>query len=231
MLFGIQWDTSGSTLQFALSILPILLIGLKVTIQATFFGFLLALGMGLLLAILRSVRFKAVSWAAWFVIEFLRDTPLLVQLFFLFYVLPLYGVALPALAIGIIGLGAQYSAYCAEVYRGGIEAIGRGQWEAAHALDLDRLTIYKDIILPQAIPRIIPSLGTYLVSMIKDAPLLSAISVLDMVAASNIIGDQTFNYLIPLSMVGLIFLVTTLVVSFLVHKLDRALPKTGIPMK
>lgn len=231
MLFGIHWDTSAGALHFAVSILPILLIGLKVTIEATILGFLVALVLGLILAMLRSVRFKIVSWPAWFVIEFLRDTPLLVQLFFLFYVLPLYGITLPALVIGIIGLGGQYSAYCAEVYRGGIQAIGRGQWEAARALDLGRLTTYADIILPQAIPRIIPSLGTYLVSMIKDAPLLSTISVLDMVAASTIIGDQTFNYLVPLSMVGLLFLLTTLVVSFLVHKLDRALPKTGIPLK
>lgn len=231
MLFGIHWDSSGTWLQFALSILPILLIGLKVTIEATILGFLLALVMGFFLSVLRSSRFKIISWPAWFVIEFLRDTPLLVQLFFLFYVLPLYGVSLSALTIGIIGLGAQYSAYCAEVYRGGIEAISRGQWEAAHALDLDRITLYKDIILPQAIPRIIPTLGTYLVSMIKDAPLLSAITVLDMVAASNIIGDQTYNYLVPLSLVGLIFLITTVVVSSLVHRLDRALPKTGIPLK
>ncbi|MEJ2631857.1 MAG: ectoine/hydroxyectoine ABC transporter permease subunit EhuD [Acidihalobacter sp.] len=231
MLFGIHWDTSGTTLDFALSILPILLIGLKVTIEATIFGFVLALVLGLVLAILRSSRFRIVSWMAWFVIEFLRDTPLLVQLFFLFYVLPLYGVSLPALVIGIIGLGAQYSAYCAEVYRGGIEAIDRGQWEAAHALDLSRIMTYKDIILPQAIPRVIPALGTYLVAMIKDAPLLSAITVLDMMAASTIIGDQTYNYLVPLSIVGALFFISTLVASFLVHKLDRALPKTGIPMK
>lgn len=231
MLFGIHWDASGTAIHFALSILPILLIGLKVTVEATVLGFILALLLGLILAMLRSVRFKVVSWPAWFLIEFLRDTPLLVQLFFLFYVLPLYGITLPALLIGILGLGGQYSAYCAEVYRGGIEAIGRGQWEAARALDLDRFTTYKDIILPQAIPRIVPSLGTYLVSMIKDAPLLSAISVLDMVAASTIIGDQTYNYLVPLSMVGILFLLTTLVVSFLVHKLDHKLPKTGIPMK
>lgn len=231
MLFGFHWDTSGTTLAFAMSILPILLIGLKVTIEATIFGFLLALVLGLVLAILRSARFRAVSWLAWFVIEFLRDTPLLVQLFFLFYVLPLYGISLPALTIGIIGLGLQYSAYCAEVYRAGIEAIDRGQWEAAHALDLSRLTVYMDIVLPQAIPRVIPALGTYLVAMIKDAPLLSAITVLDMMAASTIIGDQTYNYLVPLSIVGALFLVSTLVASFLVHKLDRALPKTGIPMK
>lgn len=231
MLFGFHWNTAAGAWQFALSILPILLIGLKVTIEATVVGFALALVVGLVLALLRSVRLRAVSWAAWFVIEFLRDTPLLVQLFFLFYVLPLYGIELSAFVVGTLGLGAQYGAYCAEVYRGGIEAIGHGQWEAARALDLDRFTTYKDIILPQAIPRIVPSLGTYLVSMIKDAPLLSAISVLDMVAASNIIGDQTYNYLVPLSLVGLLFLLTTLIASFLVHRLDRALPKTGIPMK
>lgn len=231
MLFGLHWDTSGDMLAFAWSILPILLIGLKVTLEATVLGFLLALALGLVFALLQGVRLRLISWPVRFVVEFLRDTPLLVQLFFLFYVLPGFGLSLPAFAIGTIALGAQYSAYCAEIYRAGIEAVGRGQWEAARALDLDRWTTYKDIVLPQAVPRIIPALGTYLVSMIKDAPLLSAITVLDMLAAANIIGGQTYNYLIPLTMVGTLFLLTTLVVSYLVHRLDRWLPKSGIPLK
>lgn len=231
MLFGLHWNTSGGMLAFAWSILPILLIGLKVTVEATILGFLLALALGLIFALLQSVKLRLISWPVRFVVEFLRDTPLLVQLFFLFYVLPGFGISLPAFLIGTLALGAQYSAYCAEVYRGGIEAVEHGQWEAARALNLSRWTTYKDIVLPQAIPRIIPSLGTYMVSMIKDAPLLSAISVLDMLAAANIIGGQTYDYLIPLSMVGALFLITTLIVSYLVNRLDRWLPKSGIPLK
>src|SRR5690606_41182607 len=107
------------------------------------------------------------------IVEFLRDTPLLVQLFFLYYVLPVYGIILPAFLTGAIALGLQYSAYTSEVYRGGIEAIARGQWEAARALNLTPWRTYRDIVIPQAVPRIIPTMGNYLVSMLKETPVLS----------------------------------------------------------
>lgn len=231
MLFGLHWNTSGQMMGLALSILPILLIGLKVTLEATCLGFLLALLLGLVIALMQRIQLRIIAWPIRFIAEFLRDTPLLVQLFFLFYILPAYGLSLPAFAVGTLALGAQYSGYCAEIYRAGIEAIDRGQWEAARALDLDRWTTYRDIILPQAIPRIIPALGTYLVSMIKDAPLLSAISVLNMLTAAKIIGSQTYDYLIPLSMAGCLFLLTTLIISSLIYRLDRWLPKRGISLK
>src|SRR5690625_5531080 len=95
MLFGIAWDTS-SAWAFAWSILPILLKGMVVTLQATLLGFVVAAIIGLILAGLKSVRLKIISWPAYFITEFIRDTPLLVQLFFLYYVLPEYGIVLPA---------------------------------------------------------------------------------------------------------------------------------------
>src|SRR5690606_12400904 len=102
------------------------------------------------------------------VAEFLRDTPLLVQLFFLYHVLPEYGLVLPAFMTGALALGLQYSAYTAEVYRAGLESVGRGQREAARALDLSPARSLRTIILPHVIPRIIPALGNYLVSIMKD---------------------------------------------------------------
>ena len=128
------------------------------------------------------------------------------QLFFLYYVLPDFGIVLPAFLTGALALGLQYSAYTSEVYRGGIEAIRAGQWEAATALNLTRLRTYRDIVVPQMIPRIVPALGNYLVSMLKETPVLSVVTVLDMLALANMIGERTFEYLVPLSMVGLIFL-------------------------
>src|SRR5690606_9800821 len=112
--------------------------------------------------------------------EFLRDTPLLVQLFFLYYVLPEYGILLPAFLTGALALGLQYSAYMSEVYRAGIESVTHGQTEAARALDLSPLRTFTVVILPQAIPRIVPALGNYLVSIMKDVPVLSVVSVLEM---------------------------------------------------
>jgi His/Glu/Gln/Arg/opine family amino acid ABC transporter permease subunit len=103
-MYGFTWDTS-TTLSFAWSILPILGIGLIVTLEAAAAGFAIALVLGLVFALLRRSRFVAISWPTAFVIEFLRDTPLLVQLFFLYYVLPIYGIVLPAFLTGALALG------------------------------------------------------------------------------------------------------------------------------
>jgi polar amino acid transport system permease protein len=230
MMYGYEWDTS-STLAFATSILPILGIGLLVTLKAAAVGYAIALVFGLVLALLRRSRIKAISWGVACFTEFVRDTPLLVQLFFLYYVLPDFGIILPAFMTGALALGLQYSAYTSEVYRGGINAIPRGQWEAATALNLTRLRTYRDIVIPQMIPRIVPALGNYLVSMLKETPVLSVVTVLDMLGLANMIGERTFDYLVPLSMVGLIFLPMTLICSALIHLVERALPKSGIPLR
>jgi len=230
MMYGFSWDTS-TTLSFAWSILPILGIGLIVTLKAAAVGFAIALVLGLVFALLRRSRVVLVSWPTAFVIEFLRDTPLLVQLFFLYYVLPIYGIVLPAFLTGALALGLQYSAYTSEVYRGGLDAVPRGQWEAAIALNLGRGRTYWDIIIPQAIPRIIPAMGNYLVSMLKETPVLSVVTVVDMLNLANLIGDRTFEYLVPLSLVGLIFLILTLVCSAAIHWLEKALPKNGIALR
>lgn len=230
MMYGYTWDTS-TPLTFALSILPILGIGLLVTLQAAAVGYAIALVLGLVLALLRRSRIKIISWTVAGFTEFVRDTPLLVQLFFLYYVLPDFGIILPAFMTGALALGLQYSAYTSEVYRGGIDAVQRGQWEAATALNLSRLQTYRDIVVPQMIPRIVPALGNYLVSMLKETPVLSVVTVLDMLGLANMIGERTFEYLVPLSMVGLIFLPMTLISSALIYAVERALPKSGIPLR
>lgn len=230
MLFGIEWDTSSNG-AFALSILPILLKGLWVTIQAAVLGFGVAAILGLILAGLKSVRLRLISWPAYVLTEFLRDTPLLVQLFFLYYVLPDYGIVLPAFLTGALALGVQYSAYLSEVYRAGLESVTHGQTEAARALDISPLRTFMVITLPQAIPRIIPAMGNYLVSITKDVPVLSVVSVLEVLNVAKIIGDRTFNYIIPLSMVGGLYLLLTLLASAGVRALDQRLPKQGIPLR
>jgi polar amino acid transport system permease protein len=230
MMYGFEWDTA-TPFTFAASILPILLIGLTVTLQAAAAGFAIALVLGLVFALLRRSRIRAVAWTTACLVEFFRDTPLLVQLFFLYYVLPEYGVTLPAFLTGAIALGLQYSAYTSEVYRGGIEAIPRGQWEAAIALNMSRMQIYRDIIVPQIVPRILPALGNYLVAMIKETPVLSVVTVVEMMGLATMIGERTFEYVVPLTMVGIIFLILTLVCSAGLHKLQRILPKSGIPLR
>jgi polar amino acid transport system permease protein len=230
MMYGYEWDTT-TWVTYTTSILPIILIGLTVTLKAAAAGFAIALVLGLAFALLRRSRLKAVSWTTGFIVEFLRDTPLLVQLFFLYYVLPDFGIVLPAFLTGALALGLQYAAYTSEVYRGGIEAVHHGQWEAATALNLTRMQTYRDIILPQAVPRIVPAMGNYLVAMIKETPVLSVVTVLEMMGLANMIGERTFEYLVPLTLVGLIFLLLTLICSAGLHRLQKALPKAGIPLR
>ncbi|MDS9469219.1 ectoine/hydroxyectoine ABC transporter permease subunit EhuD [Paracoccus sp. MBLB3053] len=230
MLFGFEWDTTNA-LTLAISILPILLVGLWVTVQATFLGFFVALVLGLVFAVLKGAPSRLISWPANAITEFIRDTPLLVQLFFLYYVLPEYGIVLPAFLTGALALGIQYSAYTSEVYRAGLEAVGRDQREAARALNLPPARTFTHVIIPQAIPRIVPAMGNYLVSIMKDVPVLSVVTVLELLNVARIVGDRTFDYLVPLSMVGGIYLILTLVASAGVRWLDTRLPKQGIPLK
>ncbi|CDZ52068.1 ectoine/hydroxyectoine ABC transporter permease subunit EhuD [Neorhizobium galegae] len=230
MMYGYEWDTT-TWITYTISILPIILIGLTVTLKAAAAGFAIALVLGLVFALLRRSRVKVISWTTAVIVEFLRDTPLLVQLFFLYYVLPDFGIVLPAFLTGALALGLQYAAYTSEVYRGGIEAVHHGQWEAATALNMTRMQAYRDIILPQAVPRIVPAMGNYLVAMIKETPVLSVVTVLEMMGLANMIGERTFEYLVPLTLVGLIFLLLTLVCSAGLHRLHKALPKAGIPLR
>ncbi|MFF7397347.1 ectoine/hydroxyectoine ABC transporter permease subunit EhuD [Achromobacter sp. NPDC008082] len=212
---------------FALEILPTLGAALVITIEATVLGMLVAVTLGLVLAMLRRSRLRIVSLPTAFVIEFIRSTPLLVQMYFLFYVLPLTGAQMSPLVTGIIALGLHYATYCAEVYRAGIEAVPRGQWEAATALNMSRWRTAVGVVLPQAIPPVVPALGNYLVAMFKDTPLLSAITVVELLQQSKMIGSATFRYTEPLTLVGVLFLALSLVAAWGVRGLEARLQRYG----
>ncbi|WP_238878970.1 ectoine/hydroxyectoine ABC transporter permease subunit EhuD [Achromobacter xylosoxidans] len=212
---------------FALEILPTLGSALLITIQATVLGMLVAVTLGLALALLRRSRLAVLSLPTAFVIEFVRSTPLLVQMYFLFYVLPLTGVQMSPLATGIVALGLHYATYCAEVYRAGIEAVPRGQLEAARALNMSPWRTAVGVVLPQAIPPVMPALGNYLVAMFKDTPLLSAITVVELLQQSKMIGSTTFRYTEPLTLVGVLFLALSLIAAWGVRGLEARLQRYG----
>ena len=209
--------------EFARSILPEILSGLAVTLQAVAWGTLIALVLGLLAAVARRSRYRLVAWSTVALLEFIRSTPLLVQIYFLFFILPEVGVTLSPLLTGVIALGLHYTSYMSEVYRAGIDSVPRGQWQAATALNLTTFQTYRHVILPQAVPPIIPMLGNYVIAMFKDAPLLSAITVLGILQRAKIIGNETFRYLEPLTIVGLIFLVLSLLAGMVITYLEKRL--------
>ena len=211
------WDWN-----YTLEILPDLARAAIVTVEATFISFFFAAILGLALAILR-MRGGAIGWITSAFIEIIRSTPLLIQIFFIFFVLPRYGVALDAFTAGIIALSLHYGCYCSEVYRAGIEAVPRGQWEACIALNVSGWNTFKNIVLPQAIPPIVPVLGNYLVALFKDTPLLSAIAVLELVQTAKILGSENFRYTEPMTIVGITFLILSLISSAGIRWVERRL--------
>ncbi|SDX20188.1 ectoine/hydroxyectoine ABC transporter permease subunit EhuD [Paracoccus sanguinis] len=211
-----DWDWS-----FAWSIMPQLLAGVRITILATILGAAVAAVLGLVFAILRRSPNRWIARPTAFVVQFIRGTPLLVQLYFIFYVLPDIGIRLPALAAGVLGMGLHYATYAAEVYRGGIEAVPRGQWEAARATNLTARQTWVHVILPQALPPMIPAMANYLLAMFKETPLLSAITVLELMNQARSAANFSYRYVEPMTLVGVFFLVISLISVAILRWLER----------
>lgn len=218
MFEGLDWDWD-----YTVEILPTLARGLLVTVEATLLGSALAFALGLVFALLRRSRIPVLSQVTWAFVEFVRSTPLLVQLYFLYFVLPDLGLKFGALTTGVIGLGLHYATYTSEIYRAGIDAVPRGQWEACTALSLPRSRVWTGVILPQAIPRILPALGNYVISMFKESPLLFGISIIELVGAAFEAGSRTLSYIEPLTVAGLFFLLVSYPCSVLLRRLERRL--------
>ncbi|MEW9673397.1 ectoine/hydroxyectoine ABC transporter permease subunit EhuD [Ammoniphilus sp. 3BR4] len=215
-----MWDW-----EFAWSILPDLLNAMKITIAATIIGFLLAAFLGLVWVFCRRSTFKPlVIVVTWFT-EFIRSTPLLVQLFFIFYVLPEFGISFSSFVAGVIGLGLHYSTYLAEVYRSSIESLPKGQWEASIAINHSKTKTWFRIILPQAIGLVIPILGNYFIVMFKETPLLSAITLIEMMQTAKIIGSTSFRYFESFTIVGLLFLLLSYPSSILIRYIEEKMNK------
>ncbi len=212
------WDT-----EFALSILPRIAGAAWVTVTATIAGFAVAMIVGLFLAC--RPRSGPIAWAVIGFVEGVRSTPLLVQVYFLYYVLPNWGITMSAWQTGVLALGLHYASYLSEVYRAGFESVAQGQREAVIALNLRRFDSFRDVILPQALRPIVPALGNYLIGMFKETPILFVISVHEMMSVAKLIGSETFRYFEPYTIVGAIFLALSLGAAALVQQVERRLGK------
>jgi polar amino acid transport system permease protein len=195
--------------------------GVLVTLQALALGSMLSFSLGLVWTLLMRAPSRFVRWPVGAVTEFVRNTPLLVQLFFLFYVLPEWGLAFSALTTGVFAIGLHYSTYTMQVYRAGIEAVPVGQWEAATALNLPRRRTWTAVILPQAVRRVVPALGNYVIAMLKDTPLLMTITVLEMLGRARLFSQQNFRFTEPLTVIGVAFIVISYLASLLLRTLER----------
>lgn len=210
---------------YAWQILPQLALAAIVTIKATFAGYALAIVLGLVLALARRDRRRWIAWPTAAFIEFVRSTPLLVQLYFMYFLFPQFGLRMSAFTTGLLGLGLHYSAYTSEVYRAGLDGIPRGQWEASVALNLSPARTYWDIVIPQAVTHVLPVLGNYLVAMFKETPLLSAIAVVELMQTAKILGSDSFRYIEPITLVGVFFLVLSLLSAAGIRRLEIILAR------
>ena len=158
--------------------------------------------------------------------SFFRGTALLVQLFWLLFVLPQFGILLEPLTVAVVGIGLNYGAYGAEVVRGAVLGVPRTQVEAAKALNLSPVRTFFRIILPQALPPIVPALGNYLITLFKETPLLCAVAVTEMLQTAKNIGSETFRYTEPVTIIGLIFLALSLVSATGIRWVERNLNRS-----
>ncbi|WP_082232567.1 ectoine/hydroxyectoine ABC transporter permease subunit EhuD [Halobacillus massiliensis] len=204
--------------------LPFVLEGLGITISLTFTCYLFALIFGFFWTFLRRIPNKPFNWLVTWIMEFIRSTPPLIQLFFIYYAWPLVpgvGMTLSPFTSAVLGLGLHFSTYIGEVYRSGIDGVDKGQWEAAKALNFSTGKKWTKVILPQAIPPTIPMLGNYLIIMFKEVPLASTIGVVGILQMANNYGAQYWTYLEPLTIVALLFLLLSYPSAILINKLEK----------
>ncbi len=198
-----------------------LLGGLLLTVELTFVVITLSLVFALLVALAGLSRVAPLRWLVKAYIEVIRGTPLLLQLIYVYYVLPEIGIRLDAFTAGVLALTLNYSAYISEVYRGGILAISRGQHDAAAALGMTRGLAMRRIILPQAIRIVIPTLGNYFIGLFKDTALCSAVSIQELVFTAQVHAALNFQYFTLYTVVAAMYFLVSFPAARLVGYLER----------
>ena len=209
-----KWD-------FAFQILPQMLWATLNTIMAAGIGYAIAAIVGLLFLLGQRTPYKFINIIVREIVEFIRSTPLLIQLFFVYFVGPQFGITLSAWVSAMITIGLHFGTYLSEVYRGALEGVPKTQWEACKALNFSTIYTYGKIVLPQAFPIAIPGMGNYLVGIFKDTPLLSTIGVAELFHAATAVGGYNYRYLEPYTMVGVIFLILSVPAAIGIRKLEK----------
>ena len=209
-----RWD-------FAIEILPNMLWATLNTILAAGIGYAIAAIVGLFFLLGQRTPIKIVNIVNREIVEFIRSTPLLIQLFFVYFVLPQFGITLSAWVCGMITIGLHFGTYLSEVYRGALEGVPKTQWEACRALNFSTAYTYRKIVLPQAFPIAIPGMGNYLVGIFKDTPLLSTIGVAELFHAATAVGGYHYRYLEPYTIVGIIFLTLSIPAAIWIRKIEK----------
>lgn len=203
--------------------LPFLLKGAFMTIELTTFAVVIGIILGTILGLARVSQNKAFNGIAKAYIEFFRGTPLLVQLFLLYFGLPNLGIDINAYLAAILGLGLNSGAYVGEVVRSGINSIDKGQMEAARSVGMSSSQAMQYVILPQAIKRVIPPLGNEFIALLKDSSLVSVIAVKDLTRQGRLIISRTYESFLIFAAVAVLYFVMTFIMTRLVNYAERRL--------
>ena len=201
--------------------LPILMQGVALTIVLTIGSLVLSTLLGLVWALMRVSGITALDKGATLFVNFIRGVPIIVQLFYIYFVLPDLGITLTAMQAAIIGLGIAYSAYHSENFRAGIEAIDHGQIEAAQSIGMGWWMIMRRVILPQAIRIILPPYGNIMIMMLKDSSQASTITVAELAMQGKLIASSTFKNSSVFTLVALMYLCMSLPLMALVSWMEK----------
>lgn len=206
---------------FLLANFPTLLAATGVTVLITVLGMAVALILGLALALaqhfLPAPFARVVNW----LVQAVRVSPLLIQIYFVFYVLPIYGIVLPAFLTAILIIGTHYGTYACEICKAGIRAIPANQKDAVIALNIRPLRAWSRIFLPQAMTPMIPAFGNCAIAMLKESPLLSVITIPELVGTGRQLAFFTFKYTEVFTALGLIFLVLSSLYAVIVRLIEK----------
>jgi len=206
--------------------LPILLEGVKLTVIVTFGALIFSTVLGLVWVLMRVSGYWVLRKISTWAVNILRGTPILIQLFYIYFVLPEIGITLTAVQAGIIGLGLAFSAYQSENFRSGIEAVDHGQVEAAQSLGMSWPLMMRRVILPQAARIVLPTYGNTMIMILKDSSLASTITVAELAFKGQILASSTFKYSTVLTLVAFLYLFMSLPLISLVGWLERRKKKS-----
>jgi ectoine/hydroxyectoine ABC transporter permease protein EhuD len=201
--------------------MPAILRGAATSLALTVCIIVISLPLGLVIALAKLSRARVLRVSASAYIEVIRGTPALLQLFYIYFVLPSFGIRFDPFMAGVIGLSINYSAYLAEVYRAGVAAVPQGQIEAARALGMSRRKTMRLIVLPQALRVMIPPLGNYGISLFKDTSLVSIVTVKELIFTGQIVASTNFQYATVFTIIGVIYFAFSYPSALLVRWLER----------
>lgn len=200
---------------------PVLLQGLLVTLELTVCALTLSLALGVMWVVMGRARFAPLRWISGTVITVVRGIPIIVQLFFIYFVLPDFGLDLPPFLAGVLGLGLAYSVYQAENIRGGIGAVDKGLIEAGEALGMNRFVLWQRVVLPLGLRHALPSIGNTMVMLLKDTSIASTITIAELTREGQLLAISTFKNGSVYALIAVLYLAASLPLSALVRTLER----------